>query len=1114
MTFRIARVVVVFVSLILSLAPLTVAQTPTQTASALPRLVRFGGAAKDLSGSPLTGVVGVTFALYSEQTGGAPLWLETQNVTADSSGHYTALLGSTKPDGLPAELFTSEQARWVGVQVSGQAEQPRVLLVSAPYALKAGDAETIGGLPPSAFVLAAPAAIGSAAASSAAKGTAENVSPATTSDVTTTGGTVNAIPLFSTAINIQNSILTQTGTTQVNVGGTLSLPATAAATATAGKDSQALSLAASAFSSTSSTALNQTFHLQAEPAGNDTTAPSGTLNLLFGEGATAPTETGLKISSKGIFTFAPGQTFPTVTGNETVTGNITSNGSVSAATGFDIGGTPFAFGSVANGNALLGFAGNSTMTGKFNLADGYQALASNTTGSSNTAEGYQALYSNTTGSSNTGLGYKANVGAGNLTNATAIGANSTVTESNALVLGSINGVNGATASTKVGIGIAAPGYLLEVHSPSATIAQMAMVSGGTDAAISVNNTASGGHDYWIDSGSGSAGIGAGNFAIYDHTEFTPRLVVNSSGLVGIGTTTPGAVLDVDGVNQQDVFIKAPESGVGSGLDFFTTGTGGLQWEILDTGSGAAQGANKLNIRNATAGTDVLTILASGNVGIGTTAPQYTLDVHGTMEVSNSATTGTAAGVYGTTASPTGYGVEGVDGASSGGTAGLFQVNTTSATILQGNNGSTTEFKVDSAGDVSAAGAVNAAGAVSGSGFQIGSNHFDYGNYATSSAFLGFAGGPTANASGDTGVGDGALAYDTGGSNAAVGFLALGVNTVGTGNTAIGANAGNTFDSSNLTGGSNTALGYNSLFGTGTLTNATAIGAYSEATESNAIVLGSFAGSAVCQLEGCTNTNVGIGTAAPGFLLEVYAAGASNAQIEMASTGTDAAISVNNKATGGREYWIDSGSGSAGIGAGNFAIYDRTAGATRLAINQNGEVGIGTTSPDNTLSVNGSADKPGGGSWGTFSDGRLKTVNGGFTSGLSQVMKIHPVHYRYKPDNAMGIRDTDEHIGVVAQEVKQVIPEAVTENSKGYLLVNNDPIIWSMLNAIKEQQGEFKQEQAELVKALRQIKQQQSLLRAQSAAMRSLKAEVRETRETLRKVKAQVASAQPELVAAK
>jgi len=92
---------------------------------------------KDVKGAPLAGVVGVTFALYSEATGGAPLWLETQNVTADSNGRYTVLLGATKPEGLPVELFSSEQARWVGAQVVGQAEQPRVLLVSAPYALKA-----------------------------------------------------------------------------------------------------------------------------------------------------------------------------------------------------------------------------------------------------------------------------------------------------------------------------------------------------------------------------------------------------------------------------------------------------------------------------------------------------------------------------------------------------------------------------------------------------------------------------------------------------------------------------------------------------------------------------------------------------------------------------------------------------------------------------------------------------------------------------------------------------------------------------------------------------------------------------------------------------------------
>jgi hypothetical protein len=188
--------------------------------------------------------------------------------------------------------------------------------------------------------------------------------------------------------------------------------------------------------------------------------------------------------------------------------------------------------------------------------------------------------------------------------------------------------------------------------------------------------------------------------------------------------------------------------------------------------------------------------------------------------------------------------------------------------------------------------------------------------------------------------------------------------------------------------------------------------------------------------------------------------------------------------------------------------------TAMFIGSSGAVGIGTVSPDNSLSVNGNADKTGGGSWGTFSDGRLKNLNGSFNTGLSQVLKIHPVRYRYKADNALGLHDSEEHIGVVAQDVQRVIPEAVTENSKGYLMVNNDPIIWSMLNAIKEQQGEFRHEQSELAKALRQIRQQQSLLRAQSSAMQKLEAEVGEARETLRKVRAQVAASQSTLVAAK
>jgi hypothetical protein len=123
----------------------------------VPRVIKFSGVLSDSLGKPLTGTQGVTFALYKDQQGGSPLWLEQQNVVADDQGRYGVLLGATKSDGIPQELFATSDARWLGIQpqvIDSQIEQPRVLLVSVPYALKAADADTIGGKPASAFLLA------------------------------------------------------------------------------------------------------------------------------------------------------------------------------------------------------------------------------------------------------------------------------------------------------------------------------------------------------------------------------------------------------------------------------------------------------------------------------------------------------------------------------------------------------------------------------------------------------------------------------------------------------------------------------------------------------------------------------------------------------------------------------------------------------------------------------------------------------------------------------------------------------------------------------------------------------------------------------------------------
>ena len=57
---------------------------------------------------------------------------------------------------------------------------------------------------------------------------------------------------------------------------------------------------------------------------------------------------------------------------------------------------------------------------------------------------------------------------------------------------------------------------------------------------------------------------------------------------------------------------------------------------------------------------------------------------------------------------------------------------------------------------------------------------------------------------------------------------------------------------------------------------------------------------------------------------------------------------------------------------------------------------------------------------------------------------------------MGLPAGKEYVGLVAQDVERVIPDAVEKNDQGYLMLNNDPIIWAMLNAIKELKAENEQ----------------------------------------------------------
>jgi hypothetical protein len=187
----------------------------------VPRFVRFTGT---LAHPPPTPNVRMLFSLYQEREGQTPLFQEVQDVQADAQGHFTVLLGSTRKDGLPKTLFVDGKAHWLGMQLQpGQGQetanqQPsaedeqRVLLVGVPYALKAADADTLGGKPASAYVLApVPKRNGAGKATANTATEDANLDTSATGKAIRGGGTTNYIPLWLTGRTLGNSLLFQHG---------------------------------------------------------------------------------------------------------------------------------------------------------------------------------------------------------------------------------------------------------------------------------------------------------------------------------------------------------------------------------------------------------------------------------------------------------------------------------------------------------------------------------------------------------------------------------------------------------------------------------------------------------------------------------------------------------------------------------------------------------------------------------------------------------------------------------------------------------------------------------------------------------------------------------------
>lgn len=270
-------------------------------------------------------------------------------------------------------------------------------------------------------------------------------------------------------------------------------------------------------------------------------------------------------------------------------------------------------------------------------------------------------------------------------------------------------------------------------------------------------------------------------------------------------------------------------------------------------------------------------------------------------------------------------------------------------------------------------------------------------------------GPSALNASNTGAYNTAIGYrtlafnTTGAQNATLGYDALDANTTGTGNTAMGATA----LLSNSTGNSNTAVGTAALTNNQTTSYNTAIGAsalFSSTTGSNNTAIGYEVGYSVTTGTG----NILIGTS------------------QYVSTPTASTSNFLN--------------------IGNL-IY--ATGMNNTSTTSTGNVGIGTTAPAYTLQVNGTIAATS--SLVNTSDQRLKKNIQTITGGLDKIAQLRGVTFDWRksehPEMKLGDR---QELGVIAQEVEKVFPQAVSQDKNtGFKAVAYSMLIGPLIEAVKE-----------------------------------------------------------------
>ena len=130
----------------------------------------------------------------------------------------------------------------------------------------------------------------------------------------------------------------------------------------------------------------------------------------------------------------------------------------------------------------------------------------------------------------------------------------------------------------------------------------------------------------------------------------------------------------------------------------------------------------------------------------------------------------------------------------------------------------------------------------------------------------------------------------------------------------------------------------------------------------------------------------------------------------------------------------------------------------------------------------------------YSDRRLKNVGEKYTAGLDELKKLEFFHYTFKKDE-----NKTPMVGVMAQDLQKVFPDAVTKGDDGYLRIRLEDMFYAVINAVKELDSKISQIVSDITNVKTTIQTQQETIESLKKENSELKAEIKNFEKRIEKL---------------